>query len=151
MTAWYGEDMRNSSTITDPNSVLEYQTLIAFIAVPILAVVSKIVFKKNKQYNFTEHLIIYLYTIPQTSILNFLVLMTGLIIGINIIVLSSISIFLQLGYNAYVLKRVFNLSLAGIIVKTLFFISVLVGTLFVITILKWLATILFPNLGLITP
>ena len=107
-------------------SVFEYQTLLFFALVPILALLSWIVFYNKKKYNYAEHLIINLYCYSQASIISvalfFLTFWNQTLFGI----LSMASIVIQIGYFAYVLKRLFKLSGLQLLIKTLYFFALLI-------------------------
>lgn len=104
------------------NDIMEYQTIMAFLWMPFYALISKMIFYKQKQLNYTEHLVIYLYTIAQVSILSLLYNIILLFCGINFIFISYVTIAIMIVYNAFVLKRIFELSLGKIIWKSIQFI-----------------------------
>ncbi len=106
------------------NSFYDYNSIMIFIGIPILALVSKIVFYNFKQYNYAEHNLIYFYTYSQTSILIVLFIPIILIFKIEYIYYSLISFIIMFGYHMYALKRIFQLSIKQIIIKTLLFIPV---------------------------
>lgn len=106
--------------------ILEYQAFIFFLLVPALALMSRLVFLKNKKYNYSEHLVINLYSYSQASII---VTTLTFIAQTNIEVfkiVSFTSIIVQIGYFAYVLKKLFQLSLWKIFQKTLLFLLILI-------------------------
>ena len=128
--------------------IKEYQSIAMMINVPIYALISKIVFiKENKyKYNYTEHLVIFMYILAQTSIINSILVGIGGGAGFSLGTLSIILGPLQLIYTGYCLKRVFNLDLKNFALRTFIFIVVL-------TILSILFTAIFiliikPNGGL---
>ena len=49
-------------------TIFEYQSLIFFLFIPILAFMSRLVFLRNKKYNYTEHIVINLYAYAHLSI-----------------------------------------------------------------------------------
>jgi len=113
---------------------LEYQSLMMMIYAPIYALISRLVFLKNKKFNYTEHLVIFLYVTAQISIVSaFITVMAGLF-GIGLIALTIISLPLQILYSAYCLKRLYQLNLAEIILKTLIFFMIL-GVVFIIAVI----------------
>ncbi len=122
--------------------VQEYQSIILMFYVPIYALMSKIVFFNIKKYNYTEHLVIFMYIIAQMSVLGAIVVVFGAFLGITLGTISLIFMPVQLLYSAYCLKRLYNLSLKGIILRTLFFILVL-GVMFVIFSILYLIIIYF--------
>jgi len=116
----------------------EYQSLIMMFTAPIYALISRIIFLKNKKYNYSEHLVIFMYIMAQISIVSvFLQVFSGFL-GISI-GSASIPLFVfQIIYSAYCLKKLYDLSFKGILLKTLllflilFIILILYIILFVI-------------------
>ena len=109
---------------------LEYSSLIYASMIPLFAIVSWILFRK-KRYNFTEHLVTYMYSMSLYSI-------TSVIVGFLILLISP-SIYLTFGtslylvaviYHCYLLKRLFKMTIEEIILKTFYFI-ILFTVLFV--------------------
>lgn len=100
---------------------IEYQTLLYLVFIPIFAVLTWIIFLNKRKFNFAEHLILNLYGYSQASI--FIVTAYFLFIWNETIFkyLMIGGIFLQMLYYAYMLKRLFALSLIQIILKTLLF------------------------------
>jgi len=113
------------------NFLLDYNSLFYFAIIPLLALLSMIVFY-NKKFNYTEHIVIYLYTMSLgaviTSVIAFFILM------INPDLLFTFSMYSNLGlilYHCYLLKRVFKLNWMQLLLKTLLFI-VIFGIAYVI-------------------
>ncbi|NNE33066.1 MAG: DUF3667 domain-containing protein [Winogradskyella sp.] len=102
------------------NNSLEYSSLIYSLFVPIFAFISWVTFLERK-YNFTEHIIIYLYSMSLMSVL--MVICTQIIL-ITIpkfyIWFSFLSFLLMLIYHSYILKRIFKLSPSQLILKSIF-------------------------------
>ncbi|MBT8303960.1 MAG: DUF3667 domain-containing protein [Bacteroidia bacterium] len=99
----------------------EYNSLLYFILIPIIALMSRIVFY-DKKYNLTEHTVIYLYSLSFwslfSSLFNAIVL---LIYPEAFIWVSLVVFFLMFVYHGYILKRIFSLNARGLIIKTLIF------------------------------
>lgn len=106
------------------NSVYDYNSILVFSILPLLALVSKIVFFNYKQFNYAEHNLIYFYTYSQTSILTILFIPFVLIFNVEYVYYTLLSIIIMFGYHFFALKRIFQLSLKKIILKTLLFIPV---------------------------
>jgi len=113
----------------------EYQSIIMMVSVPIYAIISKIVFFNIKTFNYTEHLVMFMYIFSQIAIFLALFQILGTVFGLSIGTASIISLPLQILYSAYCLKRLYNLSLKGIILRTLFFLLVLFIIIIILTIL----------------
>lgn len=112
--------------------MVKYQTILNFLSIPLLAIVSKIVFYNYKKYNFTEHLVIYLYAYS-----HIVAIISLLFIPITLLGVSMQFTFLQFPiyviYIGYVLKRLYNLSFKSILLKTLLFFVVSFGLYFIIS------------------
>ncbi len=124
----YGSDMFNI--------MYDYPAFVTAINIPIYAFVSWLVFLNRKKYNFYEHIVIYLYTISQVSILSFILVLPiyffNEILANDIFLYASFSIFI---YAAYVLIRLFKLSFWQFILKTLYFGVISFITIIIVTII----------------
>ena len=107
--------------------IKEYQSIAMMINVPVYALISKIVFIKERKfkYNYTEHLVIFMFILAQTSIINSILIGIGGALGYSIGTLSMIFAPLQLIYSGYCLKKVFDLDLKNLVIRTFIFIVVL--------------------------
>ncbi|WP_298426391.1 DUF3667 domain-containing protein [uncultured Kordia sp.] len=115
------------------SAIFDYQSLMYFMLIPLLALISKIVFYNYKKYNYTEHAVIYLYAYSHTVVLiNVLYLIFIIIYHPFLNYITALSIPLSVLYVAYVLKRLYKLSFKKIFLKTLLFI--VVGLVFYIGI-----------------
>ena len=128
------------------NNVMEYQAVISFVYVPVLALISLLVFWNYKSYNYVEHIVIHLYLYSQvlmvSSIVQILFLWSPVISSVlNLIV--SLSSFI---YGAYVLKKVYRIDTASIILQTLLF-FVVGGFIFMVLII--VAGFIFFKLGML--
>jgi hypothetical protein len=105
---------------------LEYQSIILMLNVPVYALISKLVFFREKKfdYNYTEHLVIFMYILAQMSIVIIFISLFAAAFGISIDTLSIISGPLQLIYTGYALKRIFNLDWPNLILRTLIFLGI---------------------------
>ncbi|RFN59928.1 DUF3667 domain-containing protein [Marixanthomonas ophiurae] len=116
-------------------SVFEYQTLMFFTFVPVLALLSWIVFFNKRKYNYAEHLIINLYCYSQASIISiglfFLTFWSQTLFGI----ISMLSFIIQIVYFAYVLKRLFKLSGLQLLIKFIYFFALLIPLYIIFTII----------------
>lgn len=100
---------------------LDYQSVFTFLSIPLLAIISKLVFWNYKKYNFIEHLVIYLYAYSHVQILS-AVLGVFLYWSYNLqMIISTILYIGMIIYMAFVLKRIFELSTEKILIKTLLF------------------------------
>ncbi|WGK65599.1 DUF3667 domain-containing protein [Croceiramulus getboli] len=124
-------------------SIMEYQSLLYFATVPILALLGWAVWKYRKEHNYAEQLIIQLYTYSHcainAAILGVLLLFSGL-------PWMTISMFLTpfyVLYNAYVYKRLYQLPFSEITARTLIFILIGVGSYIGLIFLGIVCTLLY--------
>ncbi len=133
---WINPAAKNQGVDTF-DATIKYQSIISVVSIPLYALLSKIIFLKNKKMNFTEHIVIYLYLFAQYTIVSFPLMLLGLVLGGNYMALVYIGIALQLIYVAYSLKRIFRLSMKQILWKTLLF-MLLLFFLFVATTIGYI-------------
>ena len=127
-SSFYGADMASvqmEMTETVTNTMMEYQSIYMFLSIPIMALISKLVFWNYKNYNLVEHFVIYLYTYSHISIisvtLNLLFIWnTTLLFGVSIVTVLLLFVF-----TAYVLKRLYQLDNASVILKSSLFLVVM--------------------------
>lgn len=117
----------------------EYYSIVMVLFVPVYALFSRLVFINRKEYNYTEHIVMAMYIIAQFSLVSSILNIVCLVCGINASVLGFFSIFFQIGFFAYCYKRIYKISTAGIILRTLFFF----GILAVIMVLLIIAGVVF--------
>jgi hypothetical protein len=115
-------------------TVFEYQSIIFFVAIPFLAFISRMVFLKNKRFNFAEHLIINLYGYSQVSIMSIILYsITAWSPQLFKIAVFS-AILMQIIYYFYILRRLFEISFGKMILKTLLFFLILIPIYLVISL-----------------
>jgi hypothetical protein len=94
--------------------------------IPFYAAMAFVIFRKYKKFNFTELLVIFLYAQAHLSIITaFLTPAVALAGNLAIGIVGSIILPAQMVYFAYVLKRVYGLTLSQILVRTLLFLLLL--------------------------
>jgi hypothetical protein len=145
------EEMSN-----DPNQIqisldfyqtfVEYQSFIFFMMIPILAAMSRLVFLKNKKYNYSEHLVLNIYTYSQASIIITLIAFVVQFSEGAAYYFQILSLPIQILYFAYVLKRVYNLSFLQIILKTLLFIVILIPVYLIFVIAASIYMLFFTDI-----
>ncbi|MEO8934387.1 MAG: DUF3667 domain-containing protein [Xanthomarina sp.] len=116
-----GEDLANEWMTFST----EYQSIILMLMLPLYALLSKVVFFNQKKYNYTEHLVMYIYILSQLTLLLVFPTLICMALGFTLGTLTSYTLLFQIGFTAYCLKRVFNLSFGKIVLKTLLFLAVL--------------------------
>ncbi len=104
--------------------LMDYNSLFYFVLIPFLALVSRIVFLRNG-YNYTEHVVIYLYTMSLSAILTSVLSFVILFLSKDFFFIWGLVFnFLMIIYHTYILKRVFSLSAAKIFLKFLLFLVI---------------------------
>ena len=105
----------------------EYQSLVMMLYIPIYALIARLVFLKMKLYNYTELIVIFLYSQAQFSIcmafLSIVIIPTGII---SLQVLGMLTLPFMFFYFAYCLKRVYNLDFAQIVLRSLIFLLIMI-------------------------
>lgn len=105
--------------------ITDYQAFFTAINIPVYAFISWLVFLNRKKYNFYEHIVIYLYSNSQISIISFIVFLPFYFINKEIA--SALFMYgsaVLIIYSAYVLIRLFKLSFLQFIIKTLYFLAI---------------------------
>ena len=126
--------------------LIEYNSLMYFMYIPLAGLMSYLIFI-NKHYNFTEHIVIYFYTLPLLSNISIILNISVYLIYPEI--LLSFSIFYFIGffiYMGYVLTKIFNLSTSQLFVKTLIFIPFFFMVYLIIVIATVIVLVLFGGL-----
>ncbi|MFC4632538.1 DUF3667 domain-containing protein [Dokdonia ponticola] len=114
------------------NWIFEYQSIVTFTTIPLFALISIVVFWNYKKYNFIEHVVIYLYVYSHTQIIASVASIVFIWSDVLQVMVSFVLSFLYVGYTAYVLMRLFDLTIKKIVLKTLLFLVVsgVIGTIF---------------------
>jgi hypothetical protein len=103
---------------------LEYASFLFSLLIPVGALVSVVVYY-NKKYNYTEHVILYLYTMSVYSVIS-------VVLGLTVM-LTIPDYYMQFGtimyvfifvYHCYVHTRVFKLNLKQLALKILLFVLI---------------------------
>jgi hypothetical protein len=113
----------------------EYQSVLLMALVPGYALISKTVFFNYKAYNYTEHLVMYIYILSQITIITFLPTLILVACDFTIGNITPYNLIFQIVFAAYCSKRIFELNGKKIILKTLLFLLVLAVYYLIFTIL----------------
>ncbi|MBW1298552.1 DUF3667 domain-containing protein [Aquimarina litoralis] len=128
------EQMEVSKIASDIS--FEYQSLTSFLTIPILALISRLVFFNYKKYNLTEHLVIHLYAYSHiTMVISFITLPILLTVE-NLYLVLWIQFPTSIFYIAYVLKKLYDLSWKKIILKTLLFFVIMIILFIIFSIIS---------------
>lgn len=114
--------------------VQEYQSIIMMLYVPIYALMARVTFFNIKKYNYTELLVVFMYIQAQISIASAILVISLGILGLDTSIVGMVMLPLMIIYSAFCLKRLYELSILNIIVRTLLFFIVLGITLVIVTI-----------------
>jgi len=126
------------------NFIFEYYSFMYIILIPVYALMSKIVFKNIKKFNYVEHIVIMAYTQAHLSITLFI---PGIILasfGFNYFEYNYFFMAVMILYTAYCFKKLYALSLKRIILKTFVFFGV--GLLFYILFIIIFIIVMFTYL-----
>ena len=115
--------------------VTDYQSLVMMLYVPFYALIARVIFINKKIYNFTEQLVIFMYIQAQISIASALIITPLVVSGLDFGLLGVFLIPAMVIYSAYCLKRLYQLSIAELILKTLLFLIFFFILFIVITII----------------
>lgn len=144
----FGSDSQREFGTKLTNMTTEYNSLLYFILIPALALISRIVFF-NKRYNYTEHLVLFFYTMPLFSMFSSLVtLMIALFIPAEFMLISLGLYGVFFIHHCFVFKQIFELSIKQLILKILLFIPVFL--IFYFGIVIFLLIVAF-TMGYINP
>jgi hypothetical protein len=108
------------------NFIYDYNAFITALIIPLYALISWIVFYNKKMFNYVEHVIIYLYSTAQFSIVNTAIFSIFYFTGVAFDnTTMTVTLLVSVIYNAYILTRLFKLTGIQLIIKVLYFIAVL--------------------------
>lgn len=122
-------------------SIQEGSSVINMVMIPIYALMARIVFINIKKYNYTELLVVFLYFAAEVSFISFLPFIVALFLGLTYGDISPVAMVFQIIFATYVLKRIYNLSVKSIVLRTLFFLVIL--TVFYIVLVAITAVLLY--------
>lgn len=123
-SAAFGSDSQREFGTKLTNMTTEYNSLLYFILIPALALMSRIVFF-NKRYNYTEHLVLFFYTMPLFSMFSSLVsLMIVLFVPAEFMMISLGLYGVFFIHHCFVFKQIFGLSFKQLLIKTILFIPI---------------------------
>jgi len=105
--------------------VQEYQALVMMFYIPIYAIMARISFLGLNKFNYTELLVIFMFTQAQISITTAVLTVITSSLGLAMGIVSIITLPLMVLYNAYCLKRLYKLNLVEIIARSLLFLVIL--------------------------
>ena len=110
--------------------MMDYQSVVYFAMIPVLAVFSRTVFWNYKKYNLVEHFVIYLYGYSHIALITTTIGLLAIWNQTLYQIYGVISPLIMIAYMTYVLKRLFQLDAGNIILKTGLFFLLIGGLLF---------------------
>lgn len=117
------------------SSIFEYYSLLYILLIPVYAFVSMLVFYNIKKYNYVEHIVILGYTQSQLSISLFIPTLILSALGYSFFDYNYYYSLVMVIYSAYCFKRLYQLSLKRIIVKSVVFLFIGFGIYIVLIII----------------
>ncbi|MEW7292377.1 DUF3667 domain-containing protein [Aquimarina sp. 2304DJ70-9] len=126
------------SQMTGLDMAFQYQSVLSFILIPILALLSRLVFLNYKKYNLTEHFVIYLYAYSHIVGITALLQIPITFLIDSYFIMSFSPFIVYFFYIGYVLKRLYGIDLKKILLKTLLFLMILLGSYLLLIIVSLL-------------
>lgn len=117
---------------TSPNSseminfIREYQSILMMLNVPMYALISYFVFYTLKKYNYTEHIVIFMYILSQLTLIGTVITVTSAYFDLSIAHASLILFPVQFFYSIYCFQKLYKLSVKGVILRTLLFFAIII-------------------------
>ncbi|KQC34357.1 hypothetical protein AAU57_14175 [Nonlabens sp. YIK11] len=109
------------------STMMDYQGVFLLLTIPILAIAGRITFWGRKYFNFTEHVVFYLYTYGHMVVVTTPISILLIYVSPTIFYYWSFVGFLFMFlHSAYCYKRSFNLDTGTMILKSLISIIVMV-------------------------
>lgn len=99
--------------------IQQYSSILMMLYIPLYAIISRITFFDNKKYNYTEHIVAYIYILSFLSLLGILLNMICVLIGYDLGAVTYFNLLLQIIYISYCFKRLYNLNKLEITARTL--------------------------------
>ncbi|MBR9915810.1 MAG: DUF3667 domain-containing protein [Algicola sp.] len=115
--------------------IQEYMSIFMMLYIPVYALIARITFVGINKFNYTELVIVFLYWQSQSSIISSVIIIIGAIFGINQGILGLVFLPLMTLYAAYILKRIYSLTLGQIVLRSILFLGVLTAVMIAIVIL----------------
>ncbi len=128
ITSWSFTEQQTELQSSVFDASFQYQSMFSFLLIPFLAIISRLVFLNYKKFNLTEHFVIYLYAYSHIVGTVTLILLPLTFMVDSFFMVVSVQFPIYILYIAYVLKRLYNLSIKSIVLKTLLFL--IIGSVF---------------------
>lgn len=130
------------------NISIEYYSLTYFVLIPGFALLSRIVFY-NKSYNYTEHVVMFFYTMSLISIISSILTVLSLsIYPQSMMLMVGIVYFIYFAYQIKLYKKLFDLSIKQLFLKILLFIPLFFIAYIGISIIVFVLMLVFGYINL---
>jgi len=114
--------------------LMDYQSVVYFAMIPVLAIFSRIVFWNYKIFNLVEHFVIYLYGYSHIALITTTLTLCTIWNQTAYQIVSVLSPLIMVGYMTYVLKRLFKLDTGNTILKLGLFV-LLMSSIFILSMI----------------
>ncbi|MDT0557016.1 DUF3667 domain-containing protein [Ichthyenterobacterium sp. W332] len=120
--------------------VFDYLGIITIVTLPILAFFTYLLFSGNKNYNFTEHIVMNIYITSQYTITTALITIVGLSLGLPFTWLITFTSLFSYGYVIYGFMKIYDMSILNSFFRILL---ALIMQILIITILVFAVGIVY--------
>tara|TARA_R110002111_G_scaffold17858_1_gene44391 strand:- start:4150 stop:4935 length:786 start_codon:yes stop_codon:yes gene_type:complete len=124
----------------------EYMSLVYLIGLPMSALITWLVFLKERVHNFTEHMVINMYITAQYIISSALIYLAFFALDINIAALITTVTTLYIIYFGFIFYRLYKLKILTIFLRFLYSLVLFLILTFVFTIITVIAMLIYIKL-----
>ncbi len=107
------------------NTIQEYISFVMIFSIPIYALMAKVVFFNKKKYNYTELVVLFMYTVSQLTIIGMFIAIPAAALNFSYGDVGMVFLPIQILYQTYCLKRAYALNAKNLFLKVLLFLFVL--------------------------
>jgi hypothetical protein len=119
----------------------KYGSLLMMLYVPLYAIISRTVFFDKKTYNYTEHVVAYIYILSVISLVGAVLNIICVMLGYDLGAISYLNLLIQVLYISYCFKRLYKLSIGEITARA--FLSFVVYIILYIIVVAILFIIIY--------
>lgn len=98
--------------------IQKYSSIMMMLYIPLYAIVSRTVFFDTKKYNYTEHIVAFIYILSFLSFLGIVLNMICVLFGYDLGAVTYFNMLLQILYISYCFKRLYHLNKLEITLRT---------------------------------
>ena len=106
--------------------LLDYQTFLFFLNIPVSAFVAKVSFFRHKKFNYIEHLAIIAYIVAQFTITSTLLTILSSSLGFNFYIFGNILNVLLIIYTSITYKKLYGINLKETLLGVFIFLIILI-------------------------